>query len=333
MPKRQLAFLAAKVALAAGVVGWLLHKVDIHRVGLTLRGAQLGPILVGIVLCWLTIVVAAWRWHRLLRVFGITIPLHSLVCIVQIGQFFAVFLPGPTGDDLTRMLYLSRLAPGRVGETCSIVLLDRCIGLTGLVLLAVVWIPWQWTLLAASSQTYWLAVATLAAGAFVAISGAVFFLAGHPTHRWFEKRLRLRPAHSLRDEAARIWGTLCDNKRTVGIVIAAAVVTQLINCVLFYWAGVAVGIDQPMLTWLTFVPIVLVASALPISIAGIGVREYLLVLFLGLLAGVQGDRALAASLVAFSIILSICLLGGLLYIFYKPQEPPPPTLGGIAAAG
>jgi uncharacterized membrane protein YbhN (UPF0104 family) len=154
----------------------------------------------------------------------------------------------------------------------------------------------------------------------VCICGSVFFLAGRPTHTWFEKRLRRRAAHTLRDEAARIWGFLCDNKSAVGQVIVAAVFTQLINCVLFYFAGVAVGIERPLVTWLTFVPVVLAASALPISVAGIGVREYLLILFLGVVAGVDRERALAASFVAFSIILTICLLGGLLYIFYKPKQ-------------
>ena len=85
-------------------------------------------------------------------------------------------------------------------------------------------------------------------------------------------------------------------------------------------AGAAVGIELPLVTWLSFVPIVLAASALPISVAGIGVREYLLVLFLGVIGGVESERALAASFVAFSIILTVCVLGGLLYIFYRPKQ-------------
>jgi uncharacterized membrane protein YbhN (UPF0104 family) len=231
-----------------------------------------------------------------------------------------MFLPGSTGDDLTRMLYISRLAPGRVGEACTTVLLDRFIGLASVLLLAAFCIPWQWSLLSASSQTYWIALVILSAGAFVCLGGAVFFLAGHPTHRWFEKRLRLRPAHSLRDEVARIWGLLCDNKVLVAKVIGAALITQLVHCVIFYLAGFSVGIRSPLLIWPTFVPIILAANALPITIAGIGVREYLLVLFLGIIAGVDSEHALAVSFVIFSMILTICLVGGLLYIFYRPKR-------------
>lgn len=322
MNKRQAAFLIAKIIFAIGVVTWLVHKVDVPRVWSHVRDARPIPFVLGIVLSLSTVLIAGWRWQRLLAIFGINPPLKSLVCVVPIGAFFAIFLPGSTGDDLTRMLYISRLAPGRVGEACTSVVLDRCIGLTAILLLALVCVPWQWSVLATSSQTYWIALIILSAGLAVCIGGAVFFLAGHATHRWYAKRLRSRPAHTLRDEAARMWGLLCDNKIVVAKLVGAAVIAQLIQCISFYLAGVSVGIPESLAVWLTFLPIVLAANALPITIAGIGVREYLLVLFLGVIAGVDSERAFAASVVMFAIMLTISLVGGLLYIFYRPKRVP-----------
>jgi glycosyltransferase 2 family protein len=320
MNKRRVVFLLVKAVFAAVVIAWLCHKVDVSHVWARVRGAARLPIVTGILLCFGTVIISGWRWQRLLRVFQITIPLPALVCIAQIGQFFMMFLPGPTGDDLTRMLYISRLAPRRIGEACTTVLLDRCLGLASVLVLAVLCTPWQWSILSTSRQTYWLALIILSAGIGVCVCGAIFFIVGHPTHQWFEKRLRSFPAHSLRDEAARIWGLSCVNKRPLAQIIGAAVVTQVLLCVLFYLAGLSVGIHAPLLSWLTFVPIVLAANALPITIGGFGVREYLLVLFLGVTADVESERALAASFVVFSMILAVCLLGGLLYIFYRPQR-------------
>jgi len=317
---KQAAFLAAKIIFAVAVITWLFHKIDAHRVWLVVRDAHRLPIFFGLLLWLVTILIAGWRWNQLLGILGIHVSVKSLTCVVPIAQFFSVFLPGSTGDDLTRMLYISRLAPRRVGEACATVLLDRFIGLTSVLVLALFCVPWQWSLMSASSQTRWIALGMLSAGAFTCLGGAVFFLAGHPTHRWFEKRLRLRPAHSLRDEAARIWGLLCNNKMLVAIVISAALITQLVHCVIFYLAGVSVGIESPLLPWFTFVPIVLAANALPITIAGIGIREYLLVLFLGVIIHVDGAHAVATSFVILSLILMICLLGGLLYIFYRPKS-------------
>jgi uncharacterized protein (TIRG00374 family) len=320
MSKRQIIFILAKIVFAAVVLTVVARKVDLSHVWTNLRNAQKAPIFAGIILCLATVVIAGWRWHRLLRIFQISIPLKALICIAQIGQFFVMFLPGPTGDDLTRMLYISRLAPGRVGEACSTVLLDRCIGLASVLMLALFCIPWQWSILSTSPDTHWLALAIVIAGFAVCLVGLLFFVVGHPTHQWFEKRIRSLPAHSLRDEAARIWGLLCTNKKLVAQVIAAATATQLLLCLLFYLAGISVGIRAPVTVWCSFVPIVLAANALPITVAGFGVREYLLVTFLGVLAQVDGERALAASLVAFAIILVVCVMGGVLYIFYRPQD-------------
>ena len=320
MNAKQAAFLIGKVIVAVAIMAWLFHRTNAHVVWLSVRDAHRVPILAGLILWLVTMVIAGWRWNRLLGILGIHIPVISLICIVPIAQFFSVFLPGSTGDDLTRMIYVSRLAAGRVAEACTTVLLDRFIGLVSVLLLAAFCVPWQWSLMSTSSQTRWIALGMLAAGALTCVGGAVFFLAGHPTHRWFEKRLRLKPAHSLRDEAARIWGLLCDNKLLVAKVIGAALITQLIHCGAFYLAGLSVGIHTPLLIWTTFVPIVLAANALPITIAGVGVREYLLVLFLGVIAGVNSERAIAASFVIFAMILVMCLLGAFLYIFYRPKR-------------
>ena len=332
MSKRQIAFMMAKIAFAALVLIALSRKVNMAQAWTNVREAARLPIVVGILLGFGTVLISGWRWQRLLRVFQIVIPLPALICIAQIGQFFMMFLPGPTGDDLTRMLYISRLAPGRVGEACTTVLLDRCIGLASVLILAVLCVPWQWNVLATSPQTHWLALVIVTLGAGVGIFGALFFVAGHPTQQWFEKCLRSLPAHSWRDELTRIWGLLCANKTSLAQVILAATLTQLLLCFLFYLAGVSVGIKVPFVTWLSFVPIVLVSNALPITFAGLGVREYLLVLFLGILAHVESERALAASFMAFSMILAVCLLGGLLYVFYRPQRKADDSAGKQSTA-
>src|SRR5438874_8083307 len=174
MSKRQTAFLIGKILFAAAVITLICRKFDLSHVWISIRDAQRLPIFLGILLCLCTVVISGWRWQRLLRAFQIDVPLAPLICIAQIGQFFVMFLPGPTRDDLTRMLYISRLAPGRVPEACTTVLLDRCIGLASVLVLAVVCIPWQWSILSTSSETRWLALIILSACAAICLLGAAF---------------------------------------------------------------------------------------------------------------------------------------------------------------
>jgi uncharacterized membrane protein YbhN (UPF0104 family) len=309
-----------KLWFAGGILFWLFHKVNAPHVWLCMREAHLTPILIGILLAEITVLIAAWRWKQLLSVFQIKGQFRTLLCIAQMGQFFMLFLPGPTGDDLTRMLYISRLAKGRAVEACTSVAIDRLIGLGSILILAVICIPYQWNLLSSTSTTHWMAVGIMTFGALTVATGVFFFLAGHPTRLWFQHQLRAFPARGLRDEIARIWGLLCDSKPAVARVITAAVGTQILVCTMFYLAGMAVSLHIPMLIWMGVVPIIIAASSVPITIAGIGVREYLLVLFLGVLVNVDQEKALAASLIVFAMILSVSLLGGIVYIFYRPEK-------------
>jgi hypothetical protein len=232
-----------------------------------------------------------------------------------------VFLPGPTGDDLTRMLYISRIAKGRIGEACTTVLLDRLIGLASVLGLALLCIPWQWDLMSTSRQTYWLACGMIAAGAAVCGGGLIFFLL--PRAKLAAIRdwaLGFIPEGKVQRQFRRMGELLVLNRPAVGRVILAAVGTQLILCFVYWLAGHAVGMNAPLSLWMGFVPIVLAANAVPITIAGLGVREYLLVLFLGVVGHVEGAQALAASLVVFGVTLAACLFGGVVYIFYRPAE-------------
>jgi glycosyltransferase 2 family protein len=328
MNRKRTTLVIIKIALTAALFAWLFHKVSPDRVWDSVRHARPAPFVGGVLLCWLTVLIAGWRWDRLLNVIGLAVPLPSLIGIAQIGQFFSMFLPGPTGDDLTRMLYVSKIAQGRVGEACATVLLDRIIGLASVLLMALACLPFHWQLLAASRQTWWLALAILTAAALMLAAGLVFFLVPRPhLDRWIERGLPGLPGTKWHDRILRMWVMLTSHKKPIATVLLAAVGTQLTVCTFFYLAGCAVGIAAPFATWLGFVPVVLAASAIPISIAGLGVREYLVVLFLGVMAGVDTEHALAASLIAFAMMFTVSLMGGIVYVFFRPRSRSSPGAG------
>ena len=318
MIQRKNFFIIAKILFAATALFFLFHKVNMFQLWTSIKNAHPIPIFLGTLLCWSTILIATWRWQQLLKLFEIEIPFWSLFCMTQIGQFFLMFLPGPTGDDMTRMLYISRFSKEKKGESCVSVLIDRAIGLAAVLIVALFCVPWQWTMLSVSPQTHYLAILILSSGSFAALLGILFFLFAHPSHYWFEHSLKFFRKFSLQDEISRIAGLVCIQKRIIFRVGIAAITTQLLLCAMFYLAGKATGIQIPFVLWLSFVPIILASNAIPITMAGIGIREYLMVLFLGVLGSIHSEQALAASLLAFAMTLAVCLLGGIIYIFYRP---------------
>lgn len=320
MKTKRLVFLVLKIAIAVVLMAWLFHKVDVKSVWGRVASAKPLPVLIGLIFCWTGVAIAGLRWHWLLKAFGINVAIRTAVGIAQIGQFFLIFLPGPAGDDVTRILYISRLSQGHIAESSATVLLDRCIGLASILFLAFLCIPFHWALLASSPQTYWMAVGILSGGALVVAVAAVYFLAsGRFMLKWISAIFSALPQWKIVGQLLRIFAYIFENKAVIARVAGVAVGTQALLCVVYWLSGCAVGLTVPLHVWLGFVPILLVANALPITIAGIGVREYLLVTFLGVLAGVGEEEALAASFVAFFIMLVICLLGGIVYVFYRPS--------------
>ena len=66
-------------------------------------------------------------------------------------------------------------------------------------------------------------------------------------------------------------------------------------------------------------PIERTISALPISFAGVGLRERILQTLLHQLCGVPEGVAVLIGSLSFLIILICCVPGGIVYFFYKPS--------------
>ena len=318
MKARAVVFLLAKAIFAAGILFWLFSRIDGAALLASLSSAKAGPIAAALFLCVAVIAVAAWRWLKLLSVFGIRSSLRELFSIVWIGQFFSMFLPGPLGDDASRMVYISRIAPRQVGEACLSVLIDRGLGLCSVFVLCLFAVPLQWPLLAGNPQTFFLGGFALAGGCAVAAVGILFLLFGRTSSGL--GLFCLLPAGRLQMELLRLWNLAAQNKVLFLQVFCAAVVVQLLNCLIYWQAGLAIGVDLPLLAWINFVPVVLAANILPVTIAGLGVREYLVVLFLGVANGVPEAQAMAASLIVFSLMVVASACGGLVFMIYRPKK-------------
>jgi hypothetical protein len=78
-------FLLVKAAFAAAILVWLLSRVDRAALLGSLAAAKSAPLLLAFVLCVTVLAVAAWRWLRLLGLFGIRGSMGPLFSIVWIG--------------------------------------------------------------------------------------------------------------------------------------------------------------------------------------------------------------------------------------------------------
>jgi uncharacterized protein (TIRG00374 family) len=321
--------------VAAGILGWLFSRMDMNRVWSAVREARTGDVAVALLLMALTLPVVGWRWQRLLRIYGVHLPVPVLMATVHMGQLFGLILPGSLGEDLIRTTSIARISGRRTNVVLTSVLSDRIAALLGLLFLALVSMPAHWNLLQTRSVQTSLLSSGMLAAALMAMAG-IAVLVWVPVSRL---RLLVRPVLERLPGRARVeeWlatlETLVLARGVFRSVLAGALLTQLLLCGVYYFCGKAVGVDLPVLQWMGFVPIILAANVVPVTVAGIGVRDYLLVLFLSTTASVDTAQAMAVSLLILAVSLTQCLSGVLSYLWFFPRLVAAlPEPGGVPTA-
>jgi uncharacterized protein (TIRG00374 family) len=287
-----------------------------------LRRADHWALLAGFAVYGVVEVIAGLRWHLLLRVQGIVLGWGRLGALLLIGVFFNFLIPGGTGGDVVKIFYLLKETPGKRVPALLSVLVDRLIGLVGLSLFAGVLViaRWHWLMSAADTGRYvWTSVCIL--GSSLAGLHFSYIVTRHNlVHRLpaklpgRDKLAELALAYNLYGKA---WGTSL-------VALALSVVAHVGYFATFYCAGESfhqAGTRTPTLGELCVImPIVNTITAMPISLGGIGVREGLFQIFLGQLCGVSEAVAVIISSVGYLLTLAWGLIGGILYLGYRPSE-------------
>jgi uncharacterized membrane protein YbhN (UPF0104 family) len=136
---------------------------------------------------------------------------------------------------------------------------------------------------------------------------------------------RLMPMlHAVSRDLRLVFLDISTLSTTIVSAFAANLLLVGAACALAYGAGVDVG----FLTWLVVMPVVLLVTALPISIGGWGTREIAMVYMLGLFS-VPSDLAAAVS-IQFGLCSTIASLVGAPVWTMLDQNRARPVPGGVS---
>lgn len=212
-------------------------------------------------------VLLAWRWHLLLRASAVHIGFGSSLRLTWVGLFFNLFLVGGTGGDVIKAIGVARRT-NRKAEAATMVLVDRIVGLVGLMLLA------GGAALASLSRMGDLAWKISLVLVVLGGGLGLYFWSGFRRMIRLERMLEAMPAGAVlgRIDAA-VYG-LRTRPRVLGSVLLLTFVIQLVSILALFVAGWAIGLNWAgFLDYLVVIPIGFLANALPISVGGVGVME------------------------------------------------------------
>ena len=303
--------LLIKLALSAALIVWLLSGVDVAAARALVAAAAPLPLVVGVALLALSTAVSGLRWLIVVRALGGGLKVGDSLRLSFVGLFFNNFLPSSFGGDAFRALGLYRIGlTPRLAVTGT--LLDRVAALIGIILFVLVFLPFTPEL--KDGMGRWL-TPLLAAALIAGVIGLELF------HRLPEGWRRWKAVRLLADLAADGRRVFLRPGPSAG-ALGCALACQLLMTLSFVAFAAALGLALPVFPFLALVPLIMLASVLPVSIAGWGVREAAAVFGFGLI-GVGREPALVMAM-AFGLgCLLVSLPGGWLWMSLLRRSSPP----------
>lgn len=295
-----------RMAVSLALLGWVLTRADLRQVSRTFAVGESGWLLVVMALFPLAPLLTAARWQLLLQAQGHRLPLPYLLESCLAAIFARQFLPSTVGGDALRACDSWRAGVPR-GRALLTIVLDRALGLVVVFLFA------AYGVIVLGSRMPGGGRVAVALGA-VTVLGAAVLLA---LWRLAPRRERgsswpaagLAPVGRLLASAAAAANELRGQPAVILRAVLLSFLLQVEVVTLYWLLGRALVLDLSWLRFAAVTPLAVVVMMLPVSINGIGLREGVLVLLLGLV-GIDRSRALAFAWAEYAMYLVWGVIGG-----------------------
>jgi uncharacterized protein (TIRG00374 family) len=308
---RDIGLTAAKGLVTLSLLVILARNIDIQKTLEFVQGTSIPVFLAAGCVMVLQLLLALLRWRLVMTHQRIRLPFQSLLRYFLLGLFFNQVLPSSVGGDAVRAYGLVREGYG-IGSASVAVLLDRLLGMAGLVLLVIVALPLSMSHIADGAMRLALYVVVVSA---VGIIGFILVLDRLTAN--FRKWRIVRGLTALSKDARGLLFSTDPGIRLILLSIGVHLISILAIAVL----ALAIEIDVHWTAFVVVVPIAILLMTVPVSIAGWGVREGVMVVGLGY-AGVAAEQAVALSLLFGFLVLVVALPGGLVWMIAgrRPTE-------------
>ena len=307
-----------------GALALVVARSDVHSLLEAIRSTRVAYLPLAVLASFAVTWLMASRWRAILAVRGHGFKTHRLFAVYLIGIFFMNFIPGGgVSGDVARLIYADREVRDKAFVLSTLVY-ERLVGGFVILLLG----------LAASVVSHSYAQTDRVVASEV-ILGMGFVAAAMLMSEAVSSRLA-RGCRALGarfhlerfgEAAARTLEALSEFRHHRRMVLGTLLLSVLVRVVWSFGCYVvarALSLPLSFATVFAFMSLVDLVRMLPISIGGLGVREWLLIaLFAGV--GLKPEQALAFALLAFAPIYCNALAGGIIYILMarlrQPERP------------
>jgi glycosyltransferase 2 family protein len=301
----------AKALLSVGVVWYVLSRSDVTAIWRQLQAANWVWLVAALATQLLQAPIGGRRWQVVVLAIGGRLSLLRCTFIFYVSSFFNLVLPGAVGADGVRMWEGHRYGLP-LTQAVSSVVLERAGTLFGLLALAAAMTPALVSRIGPALPAPWLFPLLCVIGALGLV--AMTQLDRLP-REWSHWRV-VRGLFTLSGDARKVFL----RPRPAIELLIWAVVGHINLAVVVWMLARALSVNVSMIDCLELMPPVILATILPVSIAGWGVREGAMVAAFHLI-GVTSEAALAMSILSGVSVTVASFPAGVIWFMSSGRRP------------
>lgn len=289
----------AKAVVTLSIFAVLYHYVDFKLVIKETLNANLWLIGLAILSQFLSTLIASYRWNIIMRILGFKEDFYFYFRSYFKGSFFNQLLPSNIGGDAVRILDL-RAAGYGVKESFFGILIDRVFGILALLFVGLIAGFYARKMIPEGLYE------TINYIFILGIAGVLFITLINRSG--LLKRFTFL---SFFLDMSKSFYTIFRETRNFLIQFFYSILVHIFSILSIFAIASAVGINKEAVLFLTLIPIVILFMAIPLSLAGWGIREGAMV-GLFTLVGVNKELILSVSLI-YGFVVIITIIPGFFY--------------------
>ncbi|BBG65179.1 hypothetical protein NNO_0476 [Hydrogenimonas sp.] len=287
---RRLLLLVAKIMISVSLLLYLILKLDFETL------AKFGTdiilyIFVSIIVMLISLIFMTVRWKYVLMLIkekAYFLPL--LYKLYLIGSFFNIFIPGAIGGDAIRLYYISKVYHLSKTKSLLAVFIERTGGLFALGLILMFSLPFNNTIRTKLDFGFTLIILSIFAIIMVLVA----------TKYLINKKISIK-------------------YKDLVVILLLSALGQFGDIIVSYLFSLYFGLNITFLNLMSIMPLVYIATVIPISLGGIGVREGVMTAGMALY-GINVSDAVMVSLLLYLTKIFVGIIGWLFYINFKPNH-------------
>ena len=302
------------ISLSLLVLLFWLTREHFAKIGQLLTSVKLFFFALAFLLFLLSVILIACRLRLAFAAQKSFFALRDLFSLSLIGYFFTNFMPTSIGGDLVKGYLISQRINSKMTSYTAI-FIDRIIGLLSLVLIATValaiinkgiehsFIIWTVALLLGCCTVFVFFLFNKQGLKKVGNSLGLMYL------------LRVLKLDSLLKKIYNAMHIYKNHKKKIAQMLVFSIAAQFLNFCAVYLLSISLSIQVPFLKIILVMPVIAVLCMLPVTMNGLGLREWAFIFFFS--PTTTSAAALSLSLLYLAVYLLASLIGGIIYLFWR----------------